>query len=139
MQTYLELKKNHEKEINNFPMLFAFSKEQFEEGKKKLNWSPDEEVVSIGMGGFIKLEDEQHFIDMIKRQEKEHFDNILASTEYVYHMVKYELANHEFGYTYETEDALETCGLTQTFLKENPTVLETVKKAIKDFKVENEM
>ena len=42
MNRYVELKRRQEKEVNEFPMFFAFSKEQFSEGMKKLGLEPDE-------------------------------------------------------------------------------------------------
>jgi len=35
MNSYLELKEKHQKEVNEFPMFFAFNDKQFKEGMKK--------------------------------------------------------------------------------------------------------
>lgn len=142
METYLELRKRHKSDIDNFPMFFAFSKDQFEEGKTKIGCEPDEKLVSIGMGGYIKKQDKETFIDMMKQHEKEHFNNMLENEqkdEYVYHMVQYELGNHEFSYTYEREDALEACGITKEMINSYPDLNAIVNKAVSEYKEKVEM
>ncbi|OEK59120.1 MULTISPECIES: DUF7659 family protein [Staphylococcaceae] len=138
METYLELKKRHKADIDNFPMFFAFSNEQLEEGKTKIGCESNEELVSIGAGGYIKKQDKQDFIDMMKQQEKEHFNNMLESdnkANYVYGMVQYELANHEFAYTYERADAIEACGITKDMLESYSDLNTVVNQAVSDYKV----
>ncbi|NYC95062.1 hypothetical protein DFN09_003049 [Clostridium acetobutylicum] len=57
---YIEMKRKHQKEVNNFPMFFAFSKEQFKEGMKKLGLEPSEtnKIYKFGnTGGFYKRTD----------------------------------------------------------------------------------
>ena len=35
-ETYLEMKERHQKEVNDFPMAFAFNKEQLESALQKI-------------------------------------------------------------------------------------------------------
>ena len=53
MNQYRVLKEKHEKEINNFPLMFAFSKKQFAEGMQKLGLKETntDKIISIGVGG----------------------------------------------------------------------------------------
>ena len=53
---YDEIKEKHQKIVDDFPMKFAFSDEQFNQSMKELGLKPDDtdKVVSIGGGGFIK-------------------------------------------------------------------------------------
>lgn len=67
---YLEWRKQSQEEFNAFPMGFAFNDEQFEEQKKKLGVKENDELISIGYGGFIRKVDKQAFLDMNKRQEE---------------------------------------------------------------------
>ena len=60
MITYKQLQAKHEKEYNEFPFGWAFSKEQFEEMLDKHNWR-GEKLLSIGGGGFIRSADEKAF------------------------------------------------------------------------------
>jgi len=53
VNTYLKLKQTRQKEVDKFPMFFAFNKEQFAEGLKKLNVK-QEELISIFWWWFYK-------------------------------------------------------------------------------------
>ncbi|HDF3152199.1 DUF7659 family protein [Staphylococcus chromogenes] len=139
MIDYLDLMEEHKREIDQFPLFFAFNDEGIEEGKRKVNAKEDDKIVHVGMNGFVKKADLDAFKDMLDRHEKEHYKNMLESQEYVYHMVKYELANHEYNISYDVTDAFEACGLTDGIIRENPRIDEAVNLAIKDFKAENGM
>ena len=75
--TYQEMKKTVQKKYDDFLhdyAFFAFSNEQFEEGKKKLNVGPDNKLVRIYGGGFLlssKVDDFRALVkecDDIKKQ-----------------------------------------------------------------------
>lgn len=138
MQTYLEHKQSKQEAVNNFPMFFAIDNKGFEKGLEQINATKEDKLVHIGGGGIIKKDDLEDFENMFETYRQQHHANILESEDYVYHMVKYELANHEFMITYELDDTLESCELTDELLA-NPIVKATVNKAVKDFKLENEM
>ncbi|MBF0795189.1 DUF7659 family protein [Mammaliicoccus lentus] len=136
METYLEFKERTKKETEQFPMFFAFDNEQLKEGKKEINASDDDKLLAIGGGGYIKVEDKQNLLDLFDSHEQEHKSNMLANDDYVYHMVKYELGNHEFVITYDTTDTFRACGLTKELLNNNPQLQEVVNKAVKDYEEE---
>jgi len=56
---YLEFKQKRENGFSSLPIFFAFNKEQFEEGIKKLGLEKDQTflIVSIGGGGYIRRKD----------------------------------------------------------------------------------
>lgn len=136
METYLEFKERTKKETEQFPMFFAFDNEQLKEGKKEINASDDDKLLAIGGGGYIKVEDKQNLLDLFDSHEQEHKSNMLATDDYVYHMVKYELGNHEFVITYDTTDTFRACELTKELLNNNPQLQEVVNKAVKDYEEE---
>ena len=72
MNRYKEIKEKHQKEIKNFPIFFAFSEEQFQDGMKKLDLNENEvdKIVSIGAGGYIKKDDVKKFNEMMSRSRK---------------------------------------------------------------------
>ena len=116
--TYKELKQRQQAEVNAFPMAFAFSVRQFEEGMKKLGLSPSEreKVVSIRGGGFIRKDDQEALMEMFrqhKRQRKIAAAADKTGTGYLLEMFRSELANHEYGYTRDPEPALDALGLTE--------------------------
>ena len=106
MNKYLLLKKAHEERINNFKMIFAFSEEQLKEGLKELN-TTKENLLSVFGGGFIRKEDKENYIKMfeeISQEEKDLFKN----DKDLYDAFIYELENHEYAYTHDETDTLQS-------------------------------
>jgi len=128
---YLTLKKQHEKEINDFPLFFAFNDEQFKEGLKKLN-TTKENLRSIMGGGFIKKEDVKKWQNLHLKQYNEHKNNF-KNEKYVYDMFRYELGNHEFIITYDETETLGSLNLTFNELNKNKFLLVLFEKAKKDY------
>lgn len=64
VNSYDQLRARQQKEVDDFPMAFAFNDKQFAEGMRKLGLDPSEtcQVLSIGAGGFIRKTDEDAFI-----------------------------------------------------------------------------
>lgn len=132
MNKYIKLKEQHQKEVNEFPMMFAFSDEQFKQGMEKLGVTNEKELVSIGYGGFIRKTDKDAYIQMYKRMDTERKE-AMKDPEYCYEMFRYELANMEYCVTYDLEDTLNTLGLTEEEVMENPMMLDALKRARKDY------
>lgn len=132
---YVELKNKQEKEFNSFPIKFAFSKEQEEKGLEELGLASADEAIGIGGGGFIRESDKQAFYDMLERLDKEH-TQMLENPKYVVDMFKYELANHEYGYTYDLEPALEACGLTEEDIENNLILKKGLAAALEEYEEE---
>lgn len=109
MNKYVEFKDRKQKEVNAFPMGFAFSNKQLEEELKRLETTINE-VVSIGPGGFIRKSDVKAFNEMFERLVQEQ-QELMKDDEFVTQMFEYELGNHEFCITYDYDDTLRACGL----------------------------
>jgi len=139
MNLYKTLKDKQSKEFNNFPMMFAFSNEQFKEGMEKLGLkvTDTDKIYSLGGGGYYKKSDQKHLTEMTDRHEKE-FNNYIASDitgdNFIYDMFYYELANHEYGYTYDVEDTLNSLDLTMESINKNPSLIHGLYKACNDIK-----
>ena len=109
MATYTEIKERHSKEFGEFPIAFAFSEKQLQEALVKLG-AKKEDCVSIGSGGILQKKDtdalknlwERHSVEMSKFYKD---DKSLVSA------IVYELANHEFGYTFDPADTINALGL----------------------------
>ena len=133
---YLILKRKQQEEVNNFPMVFAFSDKQFEEGMEKLGLTATDtsKVCSIGGGGIIRKTDSQTFGDMLEMQKKEMDEAIEADTTgdgFIFDMFSYELANHEYSYTWDIEPTLDALGLTIDEVNASDKLLNGLKKAKK--------
>ena len=111
MNPYVALKKKFSDELNAFEdIFFAFSSEQLTKGLDKLQVTK-EEIVSIGAGGFVKKTSLQAFSDMMKRSEQGMKD-FLTDPDNLLTALVYELQNHEYSYTGDPTDALESLGLS---------------------------
>ena len=107
---YHELKEKHRKELDAFPMAFAFSQDQLREGLEKLGVEKTN-VISIGGGGFIRKTDKQAFLDLFDRHAQER-DEALKDDEFVLEAIRYELVNHEYCISYDPEPALRAVGVS---------------------------
>lgn len=124
MNSYVEMKERHQKEVNEFPMKFAFSDEQFKKAMEELGLTEKDvdKVIGIGAGGFIKKTDVNDYKEMGKRQFKEFWKAIQEDKigdGFIKEMFLYELANHEYIITREIEDTLDALGLTDNDIRNN--------------------
>ena len=115
MNKYIELKNKIQKEVDEFPMGFAFSNEQFEKMKEELGVKENSELLSIGAGGFIRKTDKEAFNELFNNKAKR-IDEAIAEDKtgegFIKDMFLYELANHEYCITYDLEDTLYALDLT---------------------------
>ncbi|MDK7236352.1 MULTISPECIES: DUF7659 family protein [Staphylococcus] len=132
---YVEFKERKQEKINNFDMFFAFDNKQLENGLEKLNVNKNE-IVSIGMNGFIRKSDVQKFKNMLNNFKEEHTKN-MKNDDYVYHMFKYEMANHEYIITYDDEEILEVCNINENQFIEDERMKSIYVKAKNDYIKEN--
>ena len=114
-ENYSEMRKQQQKEFDKFPMMFAFDDEQFDEGMKKLGVTEEEQVISIGFGGFIRKSDVRKYNNMQDRFLKEFQHSIMADKtgeKFIKGMFIEEMRNHEYSYTKEIEPVFVALGLT---------------------------
>lgn len=132
--SYRELTNRHQKEVDDFPIFYAFSDKQFEEGMKKLNLKPDDEdkIVSTGLG-FIRKTDAPRYCFMLARHTFEHNAHIAndkAGDGYIKQMFETELINHEYSYTEELESTLDACNITAERINNSPALKNGLRLAI---------
>lgn len=132
---YVAFKEKRQAEVDAFPMIFAFSLSQLYEGMRKLGLQPVQtnDLLEIGGGGYIKKSDRDKYIALGNKHEKEFADAIAKDTTgegFIYHMFRYELANHEFGYTRDIEDTLNALGMTSAVIQRSPNLKNGLELAI---------
>ena len=127
---YRELKAKQEAELHAFPIKWAFSDKQFTEGMVALGLDPSEtdKVCGIGAGGFIRKTDREALEGMSAKHANE-LREAMQNTEFAYDALDYELGNHEYCYTWDTEDALTALNLTDEEVCSNPVLYEALKRA----------
>lgn len=144
MNPYIEMKQRHQAEVNAFPMKFAFTQESLERGMRELGLDPKKDmdkIVAIPGGGFIRESDKQAFLDLFSRHDKERKEAVAADkdgTGYLYHMFRYELANHEYAYTRDVSSTLDALGYTLQEIAEDPALSDAFLNAREDYLKEAE-
>jgi len=131
--TYTQLKARQQAEVNAFPMVFAFSTEQFVEAMAKLGLMPEDtdKICTIGhIGGFCLRTDADALIGMLDRHSKE---LAIAMHDYDFAVSAFnnELADHEYCITYDTNDALGALGLDDNDIEANKVLAKALRTAIK--------
>ena len=135
MNRYMELKQRQQAEFNAFPMQFAFSERQFAESMAALGLEPTDtdKIYSAPGGGFYRREDSHRLQEMTNRFDRELAEAIAADTTgegFIYEMFLYELDNHEYGYTGDTEEALDTLGYTAAEVLGDSRLKRGIEKAV---------
>lgn len=134
---YAELKEKHQKEFSKFPIKFAFSNEQFENVMREWGYTKEDtdKVVSVIGGGIVRKQDLQAFHDMFNMFDNEEKE-ARKSDKYLEDMFDYELANHEYGYTYDLEDTLTALGLTYEDIENDIRLSNALYKALSFYREE---
>jgi len=117
MNKYDEIKNKHQKIVEDFPMIFAFTEEQLHKGMNKLelNSTDYDKIYDMGAGCYIRKTDLEDFNKMWDDIRKEHNDLIASDKTgdgYIKDMFVSELENHEYSYTRELDDTLDALELT---------------------------
>ena len=135
MNSYQELTARHQAEVNAFPFFFAFTRQGFEEGMRKVGLDPSEtdKIRCLGRtGGYYRISDADAFREMIARHRRERQEATAADQTgdgFIYEMFDAELANHEYGYTGDPSDALLVLGLTMEEIAQDPRLLHGFEQA----------
>ena len=139
--TYRELKDQQQREIDSFPMIWAFSENQLKEGMQKLGVKDMTELKAIAPSGFVKKTDYKALWDMIHRHQQENKDQIEADKTgegFIYDMFYTELANHEYSYTGDPTEALRACSVQPLQIEQDPRLNKGFCKAAKELEAEAE-
>lgn len=112
-QEYLDLQRKHRKELEDFPIAYAFNDEQLQEALKKLGATKEECVTVFGHGDIVKRTDAKAFVDMLKRHTEEVKQKLRDDVEFAEAAFLYEMDNHEYAINWSAdEDVLECFAIT---------------------------
>ena len=137
MNEYIEMKSRHQQEVNDFPMFFAFSDKQFDDGMKSFGLQSNEtdKIYKLGStGGFYLRTDAARLHEMFDRHEKEMSDEIEndpTGDGFIFDMFYYELSNHEYTYTGSVESAIAALGFSWDDIEKSEKLLHGLSKAKK--------
>jgi len=138
MNKYAELRQRQQEEFNALPLGFAFSQKQFDEMMRGWGLDPEKDtgkIYSIGAGGYVQKKD----ADLLHQTRERHDAELAAAIEadktgdgFIDEMFLYELDNHEYGYTGESEDTLDALCLTAQEVAADKRLLRGFEKAQKE-------
>lgn len=120
-QEYLDLKKRHEKELDEFPIAYAFSDEQLQEALNKLGVNSTKECVTVfGHGDVVKKENAKPLVDMLARHTNEIKEALKNDVEFAEAAFLYEMDNHEYAINWSAdEDVLGCFCIDWDFIRKN--------------------
>ena len=108
-KAYHELQDRQQKEINDFPMAFAFSDEQLQEALKKLDADISECCTYMQIGDVVRKKDVPALREMLKRHKQETYDFLKGDKEDIYEAFLYEMDNHEYAINWEGDAEVLGC------------------------------
>ena len=117
-QAYLDLQERQRKEIEEFPIAYAFNEQQLAEALEKLGAKKEECVTIFGHGDIVKKENAKPFMDMLKRQMNE-LQIAMKEETFAEAAFLYEMDNHEYAINWSgDEDVLNVFGFNFDDLRE---------------------
>ena len=138
-QEYMDLKKRHQKEFEEFPIAYAFNDKQLEEALAKLNATKEECVSVFGHGDIVKRTDAKALIAMLEHQEEELKRKLKDDPEFAYEAFLYEMNNHEYAINWTAdEDVLAAFNITFEFIRKHGLQLAYDKARTQHFKLAEE-
>lgn len=100
--TYQEYKDIKQKEVNDLPIFFAFSNEQFKEAMEKrgLTENDTDKVYRLPVGGGFYLKKDADIIRAFFSKESE-LPTLMKDKEFAEEAYYYEMCNHEYAINYQ--------------------------------------
>lgn len=139
MNAYAEMKKRHQEEVNALPIYWAFTEERFDEVLKELGLTKNDtdKLRRAPGGGFCLASDAKMIADTLIRHHEEREAAIGADKTgdgFIKDMFLSELRNHEYTYTCEVEETVESCGFTIEQVENDKRLLHGLEAAAKQLR-----
>ena len=100
-QAYHDLLDKQRQELNDFPITYAFSKEQLEESLVKLGNPDISECCTVcNHGDIMRKTDVQSFLTMLERHKIE-LHELLKDPDLAQEIFEYEMDNHEYAINWD--------------------------------------
>ena len=135
MNKYSELGQRQQQEFNALPLGFAFSQKRFDEMMRGWGLDPEKDlkkIYRIPGGGYVQKKD----ADLLHQTTERHSAEMAAAIaedktgdDFIYQMFLAELADHEYGYTGDSEDTLDALGYTMEQVQADARLLRGFQRA----------
>ena len=106
-QEYLDLKQRHQREVEEFPIAYAFNGKQLKEAIEKLG-ATKQEVTTLGYGTVIKKTDIPAFEELLEGHRHE-LKMAMKDKEFAYEAFLYEMDNHEYAINFDGDAEVLEC------------------------------
>lgn len=112
-QEYMDLRSRHQKEFDEFPIVYAFNDEQLKEALEKLGATKEQCISVFGHGDIVRREDADKLIKLLDRQREELLQRLRDDPIFAEAAFLYEMDNYEYAINYSgDEDVLDCFGIT---------------------------
>ena len=119
-QEYLDLKKRHQQEFEDFPIAYAFNDQQLKEALEKLGATKEECITVFGHGDIVKRTDAKALIKMMKRHDDEMKQKLKDDVDFAEAAFLYEMDNHEYAINWSAdEDVLAAFNIDFDFIRKH--------------------
>lgn len=119
-QEYLDLKKKHQKEFEDFPIAYAFNGQQMKEALEKLGATKEECVTVFGHGDIVKRINAKALIALMRRHDEEMKQKLKDDADFAEAAFLYEMDNHEYAINWSAdEDVLEAFAISFDFIRKH--------------------
>lgn len=108
-QEYLDLKKKHQKEFDEFPIAYAFNDEQLREALEKLGATKEECVTVFGHGDIVKRTDAKALLELLDRQDEEMKQRLKDDPDFAEAAFLEEMDNHEYCINWSADEDVLAC------------------------------
>lgn len=109
-RAYPKLIDAHRKELDAFPIVYAFSDKQLQEGLKQLGVDSVNECTTVfGHGDIVRKEDAPKFIAMLERHSNAIKDLIISDEQVAEAAFRYEMDNHEYAINWDGDEEILRC------------------------------
>ena len=130
-QEYLDLKKKHQKEFDEFPIAYAFNDEQLKEALEKLGATKEECVTVFGHGDIVKRTDVKALLTLLDRQDEEMKQRLKDDPDFAEAAFLAEMNNHEYAINWSADEDVLAC-FNLTFDKINKWGLQMAYRRARD-------
>ena len=109
LQEYLEMRDRHVKDMNDFPIAFAFNEKQLNEALEKLSVKSIDECCTVhNCGDIIRKRDFKAYKDMVINHAKE-LSKAMEDPEFAKSAFRYEMDNREYAINWDGDSDVLSC------------------------------
>lgn len=106
-QEYLDLVERQRKELEEFPIAYAFNGKQLKEAIEKLG-ATKEEVTTLGYGTVIKRSDIAA-LDILMENHRHELSEAMKDKDFAYAAFLFEMDNHEYAINFDGDAEVLAC------------------------------